>query len=415
MVPWRIQPGRYFFELLGSNLSLDSANFDPDDMSNRHSRLFWESLIKHIKVLHKTSFDKVTLGDEMIRKLQQKSFAETFGNNFEERKSDGEDDETDDGKSQNGPEFEDEEHELPNLVSTVSEALGHSPQGECLRGLYMTEPDMFERLAQVCRGGKFWISLKRSKQECSTESEIALPELHKSQQDAVDLILIPNESKEKVRFVLILGPAGTGKSLIIETVFRQRRNHCLISATTGTAAYLVHGCTISSLLALWKDEIDVSELITKFTDIDILIIDEAGMLSTRNIDKINDRLMRIVPEGKTITVAMFGDFSQCPPVGGEAIYKHPSFRTFESFVLTHLFRQNNPEFQNLLREIANGSLSERNAQWLFDQAGELENPDRIQMFRSESVTQLAATNEEVELMNMNSLRSMIQKIPEKLA
>ena len=410
-IPWRKQPGRYFLELHGNKLSMDASNFDPDDMSNSHSRLFWETLIKHIKVLHQTLFQKVTLGDETIRKLQRKSFAASFGTNPEDRKPDGED-ETDDVKSQNGPEFEYEEPELPNLASSHSEALGHSPQGECLRGLYMTEPDTFERLAQICRGGKFWISQKKSKQERSSEPEIALPELHKSQQDAVDLILKPHESKDKIRFVLILGPAGTGKSLIIETVFRQRRNRCLISATTGTAAYLVHGCTISSLLALWKDEIDISDLITKFTDIDILIIDEAGMLSARNIDMINYRLMRIVPEGKTITVAMFGDFSQCPPVGGEAIYKHPSFRTFESFVLTHLYRQNNPEFQHLLREIANGSLSERNAQWLFDQAGEQENPDRIQIFRSESVIQLAGNNEEVELMNLNSLRSMIQNIPE---
>lgn len=48
----------------------------------------------------------------------------------------------------------------------------------------------------------------------------------------------------------ILGTAGTGKSFLIGTLINLLSNHCLITTTTGMAAYHIHGMTLHSALQL---------------------------------------------------------------------------------------------------------------------------------------------------------------------
>ena len=49
---------------------------------------------------------------------------------------------------------------------------------------------------------------------------------------------------------VVVGVAGTGKSYLISAIRNLLENSCVVTATTGKAAYNIYGCTIHSLLNL---------------------------------------------------------------------------------------------------------------------------------------------------------------------
>ena len=143
--------------------------------------------------------------------------------------------------------------------------------------------------------------------------------LNKEQKYAVDCVM--NGCN-----ILLTGSAGTGKSYTIKYIMEYLRNNdkkYAITAMTGTAAIIVGGQTLHSLLGLGLGTGTTKEIFSnllknkkKFENIlkiDTLIIDEVSMLDKDLFEKISELLCMIrmtdVHFGN-IQLILIGDFCQ---------------------------------------------------------------------------------------------------------
>ncbi|XP_073681626.1 uncharacterized protein [Garra rufa] len=146
--------------------------------------------------------------------------------------------------------------------------------------------------------------------------------------------------------VFITGGAGTGKSHLIKaiqyeamrllsTVCRHPDNICvLLTAPTGIAAYNLHAATIHHSFSIGKDvrlpytplgEDKLNCLRAKYSDLQILIIDEISMVNHNLLAYIHGRLRQIKQTGDfspfgNVSIIAVGDFFQLPPVKGKPLY-----------------------------------------------------------------------------------------------
>ena len=136
-------------------------------------------------------------------------------------------------------------------------------------------------------------------------------------------ILLSGES------ALLTGPAGTGKTFVLNQFIRASKDegkYVSVTATTGLAATHLGGTTIHA----WAGIGVLDYLPDQFVDhiakgrreiiekTDILIIDEISMLHDYRLDMVDEvcRLVRKAPDVPFggIQVVMSGDFFQLPPV-----------------------------------------------------------------------------------------------------
>ena len=421
-IPWRGAPGKYFLKRYASDPLMSALTapsvIDVDDLSNVEVQMFWKGLILIVRRELPILYNKVTVSSSMVMKVKSRKFPQ-FGRHQDAHRDEGNEA---DSLSQTFGEnlLPDDDSELPNLAQTPHAALGNTEQGRCLAHLLLQNPQDYAKLVEIIAGNKFFQHLKKSgcHPPAIGASVFRGSTLHEVQQIAVDKILgrdIGTHEKgtdSNIRTVLVLGQAGTGKSLVIQTIVSDRDIVSKITATTGTAAFLIRGTTISSLLRLFnRDNFEGKALEacrTTFANVDILVIDEVGMLSESDLNLCFQRL-ELVLQGKKLTLALFGDFSQCPPVGGRPLYQHPLFDTFDVVVLTKIFRQTDPIFQKILSEIATGTLTEESSLYLFEKTGELYQPERYERFLAENVIHLAATNREVDEINIDCLKKLSLK------
>ncbi|XP_068738503.1 ATP-dependent DNA helicase PIF1-like [Montipora capricornis] len=136
-----------------------------------------------------------------------------------------------------------------------------------------------------------------------------------------------NTSLKEPLLLIINGVAGTGKSYLIRALTSYLQRKCVITATTGKAAYSIRGVTIHSLLKLPitpQSERDLSgealiELQHRLCNVDYILIDEYSMLGQKTLGWIDRRCRQSsgVKEhlfgGKSII--LIGDPAQLPPVG----------------------------------------------------------------------------------------------------
>jgi len=188
--------------------------------------------------------------------------------------------------------------------------------------------------------------------------------------------------------LLILGSAGVGKSKIVKTMqeyIRVNTNKKMyVTSTTGISAYNISGVTIHSLLGIGTGEMEVNALIKKVAkkklyrerilNIDILVIDEASMLSGDIFEKLhllcqNIRKNKLFFGGIQMVFSM--DPLQLLPVfnRNNDLYKNiderlivesPIFNKYlkkdNIVMLKENFRQkNDPIFINLLGRIRDGT------------------------------------------------------------
>ena len=230
--------------------------------------------------------------------------------------------------------------------------------------------------------------------------------------------------------VFITGPGGTGKSLLIRTIYQdaiRRDLNINVCALTGCAAATI-GCDATTLhrwagigLAQGTDD----EVISRVTgnryrskvwrNQDILIIDEVSMMDSR-LFSILDRIGRQTRGKLTkpfggMQVIFAGDFYQLPPVVPNGT---PTF-CFENEVwgdlfrgttveLTQIFRQTDPVWQTVLNEIRHGRLRRSSYNLLKQKVGIV--PPLLAQNPNLRPTKLFPTREAVSRINQSALSEL---------
>ncbi|QPB44483.1 PIF1-like helicase [Medusavirus stheno T3] len=136
------------------------------------------------------------------------------------------------------------------------------------------------------------------------------------------------DPKNSRKSAFITGPAGTGKSCLIEQAVavleRQERNFAR-TASTGAAAFNIGGTTVHSALNVGACMLDIDKLrkrmdkmpsafTDKWMEMDDLIIDELPMISAEAFEKIVAVAKHLRPGRPPLRFLFFGDFFQLPPV-----------------------------------------------------------------------------------------------------
>ena len=191
------------------------------------------------------------------------------------------------------------------------------------------------------------------------------------------LRLIAHERKS----LFITGGAGTGKSTFIKYFLATTDLKTVVLAPTGVAALAVGGQTIHSFLhfpaRLIKPN-DVHKLrdVTVVRSLDVLILDEASMISANLMDAIDEslRLNRqspTLPFGGT-QVVLVGDLYQLSPVvtqrdrpifddkyGGIYFFNAPVFKELQMGRLefSRTYRQTDEDFLSILNAVRVGKAS----------------------------------------------------------
>lgn len=184
----------------------------------------------------------------------------------------------------------------------------------------------------------------------------------------------------------ITGKAGTGKTTFLKYIVEHTSKRLIVTASTGIAAINAGGVTLHSLFKIPLDIQNPNTTLrsrinpdsTKlFESLELLIIDEISMVRPDTIDFV-DRVLRLYrmndePFGG-VQVVMFGDLYQLPPVvrndeknvlltlyrGVYFFYAH-IFKDcgFQLIELTKVFRQSDERFVEILNNIRNYKLTNR--------------------------------------------------------
>ena len=186
---------------------------------------------------------------------------------------------------------------------------------------------------------------------------------------------------ETQKLIFVTGPGGVGKSYLLHTIvqFLELSGEIVqVTATSGSAAKLIYGQTLHSLLGLdcdLKANINYQDQTWRsIASTDTLICDEISMMSAELLEKLNE-IFTACPEGENQAkpfggknVMLFGDLYQLPSVRTNItpryIYQSPLWAKFTPFILTQNCRQKDANFKELLGRVRTGNHTEEDIQTL---------------------------------------------------
>lgn len=232
-----------------------------------------------------------------------------------------------------------------------------------------------------------------SNSECESESKIIFAKT--SSENTMDISELSPEQKytyqkfTKGENIFITGPGGTGKTRLIKHLINYSKSigkQIDVCALTGCAAILlncnattIHSWSGIKLAKGTKTAIISAVLRNKFAlntwkKSKGIILDEVSMLSQK-IFEILEELGRIIKKSSLpfggMQVVFSGDFFQLPPIGTDGEPETENF-CFESPIwnrvfkkenmieLKTMFRQKDPQYIEILKQIRVGNLSEEN-------------------------------------------------------
>jgi ATP-dependent DNA helicase PIF1 len=226
--------------------------------------------------------------------------------------------------------------------------------------------------------------------------------------------------------IFVTGPAGTGKTTLLNEFLDTTNKSVVVAAPTGVAALAIGGQTLHSLLRLPLGIVDPKKelgfcpkpTLQLLRAIDTLVIDEVSMVSANVMDAI-DKRMRQAKGRKTVPfggaqLIMFGDLYQLAPVVGndekgvfaQLGYRSPWFfdakvweeTTLQTITLDTIYRQADPQFQAVLQALRHGHIEPEMGRMLNEVGSRRpENPDIIT---------LASTNNTVKKINAERLAEL---------
>ncbi|MDR2828471.1 MAG: viroplasmin family protein [Acholeplasmatales bacterium] len=269
-------------------------------------------------------------------------------------------------------------------------------------------------------------------------------EVNVSKKDVLKTIEdIYNLDGEKI--VFITGAAGTGKSTLVKNIEQyliKKRVRVALCAPTGIAAINIGGVTIHSLFGLPFGILDENEIYIEnlkyksshiLSSLEVLIIDEISMVRV-DCFSCMDKTLRLLKNNDTpfggITVLMFGDLLQLPPVaqskerdedlktntlknvknafmhkyGGIYFFNSSIFKNHFPFTieLTHIFRQNDPRYIELLNNIRENKATKEDYEILRKRT--FESNDKLQ-----NIIKLTSTNKVASFINNEQLKKINEK------
>lgn len=186
--------------------------------------------------------------------------------------------------------------------------------------------------------------------------------------------------------VFLSGPAGSGKTYVLNEYIKYLKGHEVligITASTGIAATHMGGVTIHSWSGMGiKSSLsdgDIESLAkrvaARFSDTQVLIIDEVSMLHHFRLDMLDQIAKKLRKNDSPfggMQVVLCGDFFQLPPVSryGEPethfVYRSEAWRDgkFTICYLHENYRQQNDPIVNILNDIRSGEVSDESREQL---------------------------------------------------
>lgn len=184
---------------------------------------------------------------------------------------------------------------------------------------------------------------------------------------------------------LVHGPAGTGKSSLIDSLLDLFSDEIVVVAPTGLAAINVGGMTVHRAFKMPQTIPNIRDIrslkpVKEIFGLDspttMIILDEVGMIHSSTMFFMDKTLQKIRKNKKPfggLKVAMFGDFFQLGPIvkrdevneyfkmyGFPEAFKYKGWDSLgiETFNLTKIHRQKDENFSGILNRIRVGTMTQ---------------------------------------------------------
>jgi hypothetical protein len=260
---------------------------------------------------------------------------------------------------------------------------------------YRLDPQHYTDVEEEYSGNNSFYEMFKLPTRVSEEEYLhMLQKLNADQRDYVYNIAHHFKHSEEPIYHLLTGGAGVGKSLVIKVIYQTLirifnsnidddpdQPTVLLAAPTGKAAFNIKGQTIHSALKLPINQSTLSELsadisntlATRYARLRVVILDEISMVGQTTFNMVDQRLRHWFNPEKPfggLSVIAVGDFFQLRPVYQRSLYSPVSsnpyrdlfeeniWHKFAVFKLSKIMRQDEPQFQIALNNLAKGNLTQ---------------------------------------------------------